>query len=76
MIAPPKPTSCSVEIRDGIMHGEARFDVEDMRAYIAGTSDESWIVRDEAGTVIGISSVRLMREAYSAQGLSCTNPNP
>lgn len=60
-IAPPKPKWSKVE--DG--HGEARFDSEELGAYLQATSDQSWIVKDEAGEVVGVANVALMREAFT-----------
>lgn len=68
-VSPPTPTWCKVE--DG--HGEARFDAGELRAYLEATSDASWVIRDDAGNVVGIASVNLMREAL-AQGQPCANP--
>lgn len=68
-VSPPKPTWCKVE--DG--HGEARFDSDELRAYLEATSDKSWIIRDDAGNVVGVSSVTLMREAYSLPSQPCAN---
>ncbi len=60
--APPKPIWCRVE--DG--HGEAGFDLDELKSYLTATTDEFWTVRDDAGNFVGVSSVSLMRRAYLA----------
>jgi hypothetical protein len=61
-VHPPTPISCKIE--EG--HGEARFDLKELKAYLDTTSDKSWIVRDEKSNVVGVASVALMKKSWLA----------
>lgn len=77
-IAPPQPIKASLVAGDVAMyHGEATFDLAELKNYLANTSDKGWLVRDAAGRVIGIAHVDIMREMFldttpsASRGLPC-----